>query len=77
MLVSQTSLVLDDCDSSADHWSGILQKALSYGLSDVLLMTRLEIMCLEEEDHRGKGVVLLTSEPGHVLTVVEVSLDHR
>ena len=27
MLVSQTSLVLDDCDSSADHWSGILQDA--------------------------------------------------
>ena len=32
------------------------RRPLSYGLSDVLLMTRLEIMCLEEEDHRGKGL---------------------
>ena len=73
-------LVFDDYDSSAEHWSGILQKAPQLGF----------VWC-SSHDWTGEyvfgggrsqreRVVLLTSEWGHVLssrpTVVEVSLDH-
>lgn len=52
MTVSQTSLVLDDLDSSEEYWPGTLQYVPKF--ETVFLMATLAIIAHWHEDHRGK-----------------------